>query len=113
MGRDYELDAALLMLAGPGGSFITGQKLVTTAGVAEQLPDVKIPDGSFAIVMADPKNNGYIYPGETKDIAEYNAANDIFRLEAGDSIPVQLTNLNLVWIDASEDGEGVSYIVPQ
>lgn len=32
MGRDYELDAALLMLAGPGGSFITGQSIVVDGG---------------------------------------------------------------------------------
>jgi hypothetical protein len=98
---------------GNRSSFVTVPKIVTTAGVAVQLPDIKIPDGFFAIVMADPKNTGYIYPGETKDIAEYNHANDICRLEGGDSIPIPLTNLNLVWIDSSEDGEGVSCIVPQ
>ncbi len=98
---------------GNRSSFIVDQVLVTTAGTAVQLPDVEIPDGFFAIVMAGPGNDGYIYPGESKAIAQYNHANDICRLEAGDSIPVQLTNLNLVWIDASEDGEGVSYIVPQ
>jgi hypothetical protein len=98
---------------GNRSSFTTGQKIVTAAGTAEQLPDVKIPDGFFAIMMADPKNTGYIYPGETKDIAEYNAANDIFRLEAGDSIPLHITNLNLIWCDASVSGEGVSFYVEQ
>jgi len=100
------------MTLGNKSSFATGQKDVTSAGIAEQLPDVSIPDGFKAIVVAKPGNTGYIYLGNSKANAE-SATVRFDRLEAGDSIAVQLTNLNLCWIDSSQDGEGISYYVEQ
>ncbi len=97
---------------GNRNSFVTGEKDVTNAGTAEQLPDVEIPDGFKAIIAAKPGNTGYIYFGNSKENAE-SATNRFDRLEAGDSIPLAITNLNLVWIDASQDGEGISYYVEQ
>lgn len=93
-------------------SLTTGQKDVTVAGTAEQLPDVGVPSGYKAIILAKPGNTGYIYLGSSKANAE--SLTDRFdRLEAGDSVPLQITNLNLVWVDASVSGEGISYVVEQ
>ena len=90
-------------------AFIVDVKSVTTAGTAVRLPDVKIPDGFFAIIMARPDNNDSVYIGQTKAIAEAH----LFELQPGDSVPYPYTNLNLTWIDADNDGEGISFWVPQ
>ena len=93
-------------------SFITGQKTVTTAGTAVQLPNVRIPDGFKVIIVAMPANAGFIYLGNSKASVE-NVADRLNRLDAGDSIALQVTDLSTVWIDASVNGEGISYIVEQ
>ncbi len=97
---------------GNRAALTTGQKDVTTAGTAEQMPDVKIPNGFRAVILAKPGNTGYIYFGNSKANAE-SSTNRFDRLEPGDSIPVCLTNLNLLWLDCSVSGEGVSYYVEQ
>lgn len=95
---------------GNRNSFVTGQKDITAAGTAEQLDNVAIPDGFKVILCAKPGNAGYIYLGNSKENAE-NSSTRFDRLEAGDSIPLQITNLNLVWVTSSEDGDGISYYV--
>lgn len=89
-----------------------GQRNVTIAGTAMQLPDIKIPDGFKAIILAKPTNTGYIYLGNSKVQAE-DPSTRFDRLEAGDSLPLQIANLNLVWVACSVNGEGISYIVEQ
>jgi len=93
-------------------ALITGQKNVTTAGTAVQLPDITIPNGFKVIIMAKPSNTGYIYLGNSKVSAE-DSSSRFGRMEAGDSITLQITTLKLVWFDSSEDSEGISYIVEQ
>jgi len=93
-------------------SLTTGQKDISAAGTAEQLPDVSIPNGIRVIIMAKPGNTGYIYLGSSKDNAE-SAINRFDRLGAGDSVALLISNLNLIWADASVNGEGISYIVEQ
>jgi len=94
------------------GALIIGQKNVTTAGTAEQLPDIWIPDGFKVILLAKPENTGYIYLGASKVQAE-DSSTRFSRLEAGDSIPLQITTLKLIWEDVSVSGEGITYIVEQ
>jgi hypothetical protein len=89
-----------------------GQKNVPTAGTAIRLPNIQIPNGFKAVIMAKPGNTGYIYLGTSKAGAE-DTSTRFDRLEAGDSISLQITTLELVWIDASVDGDGVSWIVEQ
>lgn len=89
-----------------------GQKDVTTAGTAEQLPDVAVPDGFELVVQAKPDNTGNIYPAKSKALAE-SATARFESLGAGDAITLKVTNANLVWIDASVSGEGICYFVEQ
>ena len=89
-----------------------GQKNVAAAGTAEQLPDITVPTGCQLIILAKPTNTGYIYLGKTEADAE-STTGRFESLEAGVGIPLAFTNANLVWIDASVNGEGVSYLVPQ
>jgi len=91
---------------------IIGQKNVTTAGTAEQLPDIPVPDGCQPIILAKPENTEYIYLGTSKVQAE-DSSSRFSRLEAGDSFIRQITNLNIFWIDASVSGEGITFIVEQ
>ena len=91
-------------------AFVTGQKNLTTGGIAEQLPNVPIPNGCKVILCAKPGNTGYVYFGNSKANAE-SSSNRFDRLEAGDSIPLQITNLNLIWVTSSVNGEGISYYV--
>ena len=90
-------------------SFVTGQKDVTTAGTAEQLPDVEIPNGFAVVIKAKSTNTGRIYIGNSKANAEDHSV--AFSLGANEWVELKITNLNLVWIDADVDGEGVEYIV--
>lgn len=94
-----------------------GQKDVTTAGTAEQLPDVAVPDGFELVVQAKPDNTGNIFIGNSKANAESTTARFEY-LDAGDAVTLKVTNANLVWIDASVTAtppavEGICYFVEQ
>ena len=93
-------------------TFTTGQQNVTTAGTAEQLPDVAVPDGCQLTILAKPGNAGRIYLGNSKANAE-SSSNRFDRLDAGIALSLKVTNANKVWVDASVSGEGISYIVEQ
>lgn len=93
-------------------ALITGQRNATTAGAAVQLPDIKVPNGFKVIIMAKPSNTGYIYLGNAQVSAE-DSSSRFDRLEAGDSIALQITTLKLLWFVSSVDNEGISWIVEQ
>lgn len=94
---------------GNRSSLTTGEKTVTAAGTAEQLPDVKVPEGFEATVTAKHANAGRIYVGGTKAEAEAHTVS----LGRDDVFHDYLTNLNALWIDVDNPGEGVDYEVPQ
>lgn len=104
------LDALIAGLVENLTTFQTGQKDVTTAGEPEQLDDFPIPAGFKLTVIAKTGNTGYIYLGKDKG----DCANNSRRfdgLEAGVAVSLRVRNANAVWVDASVDGEGVSWIV--
>lgn len=94
---------------GNRSSLTTGEKTVTSAGTGEQLPDVEVPEGFEATVTAKHANAGRIYIGGTKAEAEAHTVS----LGPDDVFHECLTNLNAIWIDADNDGEGIDYEVPQ
>ena len=93
-------------------ALVIGQVIVPVAGTPVQLPDIAIPDGFKVIILADPGNAGFIYLGTSAPQAG-DATSYFDRLDAGDSIALQITTLELIWINASVNGEGISYIVEQ
>jgi len=103
----------------PGGypvpnkaTFATGQKDVPTAGEPEQLDDLAIADGFKLTVIARTGNTGYIYFGKSKE----ECANNKRRFDgliAGLAHSFAVKNASAVWVDASVDNEGVSWIVEQ
>jgi len=89
-----------------------GQVNVTVAGTPVQLPDIVIPDGFKAIILAKPGNTGFIYLG-TSQVQAQDATSYFDRLGAADSITFQITNLELLWINANIAGDGITYSVEQ
>jgi len=90
-------------------SFITGQKTVTAAGTAEQLPNQAVPDGFAVAITAKEANTGLVYVGNSKANAENHAV--ALPLSSGRTTALKVTNLNLIWIDAAVNAEGIDYIL--
>jgi len=97
------------MNLGNRSSITTGEKTVTTAGIAEQLPDVEVPEGFAVTIIAKDTNVGRVFYGGTKAEAEARTAN----LDVEDYETFYVTNLNKIWLDVANDGEGIFYKVVQ
>lgn len=97
------------MNLGNRSSITTGEKTVTVAGVAEQLPDVEVPEGFAVTIIAKHTNVGRVYLGGSK----IEAQNQLVNLDVEDYMYFYVTNVNKIWCDAANDGEGINYVVPQ
>ena len=97
------------MNLGNRSSITTGEKTVTVAGVAEQLPDVEVPEGFAVSIIAMHTNVGRVYYGGTKAEAEARTAN----LDVEDYETFYVTNLNKIWLDVVNNLEGINYKVGQ
>ena len=90
--------------------FVTGQVVVAAAGTPVQGPNVAVPDGIPIAILAFPGNGGLIYIGNS--LAEVLAAGARWDgIGAGGGVTLNIRNLNAVWFDAVNNGEGVSYMV--
>lgn len=76
---------------------------VTNAGTRVQFPNQAIL--SMVTIKAKIGNAGTIYVGNSTV-----AASNGYQLSPGDSIPVEVANLNLIYIDAANNGDGVSWV---
>jgi len=76
---------------------------VTTAGTRVQFGSQACQE---VTIIAKRGNTGYIYVGN----ASVSSSDYGVELAAKDSITLPVNNLNLVWIDSSVNGEGVSYV---
>ena len=76
---------------------------VTTAGNRVQLPNFPC---RLVTVIAKDTNTGSIYAGGG------NVSSSVFgvKLKADASYDFEVSNANLIWIDASVNGEGISYV---
>jgi hypothetical protein len=88
-----------------GSQSITANVLnVTTAGTRVQLPTVVCKE---VTIIAKKANTGQIYlGGSTVSSTVYGLL-----MDAKDSITLKVANANMLWIDASANGEGISYII--
>lgn len=91
-------------------TFTTGHKNVTSAGTGEALvgSSTPVPDGYQVVIKAKHGNGGIIYIGNSKTNSETTTT--AFWLYADQSITLQISNLNLVWVNSSVNGEGVEYV---
>jgi len=91
-------------------SFKVLRKTVTTAGTPIQLgTNVRVPDGVMLVIKAMTTNTGTIGVGPTAFYANLNN-NECFRLSAGQSVSIDVDQLDDVWIDSSQNGEGVELL---
>lgn len=76
---------------------------VTTAGTRVQLPDYPCRE---VTLIAKKGNTGSIYVGGSDVSSTVYGA----ELAAKDSMTLAVSNTNLIYLDASVSGEGVSYV---
>ena len=82
-----------------------GQKTVTTSGTEVQLTATSTTCSSL-LVKALAGNTGKIYVGGNSSVTTSNG----FELSKGDSVGLDVDNVQDVYIDAQTNGEGVSWI---
>lgn len=82
----------------------SGSKTVTTAGTRVQLSAISIPCKKITL-QGGVNNGGWVYIGDST-VSSSNG----YAVAASQSITVTPNNLNLVWLDSVNNGEGVTYI---
>ena len=89
--------------------FNTGQTLVPVPGTAVQLPNIPIPDGFTLVIKALPGNAGRVHIGHDAATAQVPA--NAYSLGPNEHAELNLTNANLVWLDAAVVNDGVEILV--
>lgn len=84
-------------------SIYHNKKTVTTAGARVALASSQAV--MSVCIKALITNTGYIYVGDSS-LSSTNG----FQLLAGDTVSLDISNLNTIYIDSSVSGEGVTYI---
>jgi hypothetical protein len=83
---------------------LSGQVTVTTAGTAVQGTDAA---GNIFALKAHPDNTDAVWVGNVSgDVTSSNG----FPLEPGETLMVQVANLNELWFDADVNGERICWI---
>lgn len=84
-------------------SLIGAIQNVVTAGIAVQLPNNNIRE---VTIIALDTNTGYIYVGGS------NVTSSTYGVKLGskESVTLRISNTNLVYINSSVNGEGISYV---
>ena len=85
----------------------SGRKVVTIAGSRVQL--AASAQCNRVILAAAVGNTGAIVVGGSDVVAEASSRAGV-PLYAGDSMSINVSNLNLVYIDAEKNGEGVTFM---
>ena len=85
---------------------LSGQITVTTAGTAVQGDDV--PGYGF-FIQALSGNTGLVYVGND-GAGDVTSANGL-EMQAGDTIYVEVPNLNMLYFDAATNGDKFSYLI--
>ena len=94
---------------GSSGSLNDGRQTVTTAGTRVQLSAASVACTRVTIT-AETDNTDYIVVGGSTVVAAL-ATRRGAPLGPGDSITLNVNNLNLVYIDSLIDTEGVTWVV--
>ena len=87
------------------GPIIHGQKTVSSPGTPERLREGTQPLESGVTVKALTDNAGIIYVGS--DAVD---SSNGFTLNADEQIFIEVEDTKHVWLDISQQGDGVSYI---
>ena len=84
-----------------------GRQVVTTAGTRVQLSSSSVACKKVTIV-AETGNSNYIVVGGVNVVASLATRRGI-PLAAGDTVTLEISNLNLIYLDSLVNGEGVTY----
>lgn len=78
----------------------------------DTLQGVKVEDGVGVVIKAKAANTGVISIGPTsaKALNTNTSYFSNYRLSAGQSLTLQVKNLNSIWMDAAVSGEGVEVV---
>lgn len=105
MGQLLNSDGTLVIAGVISGSLINICNVVgvTTAGTRVQLPNMPCTE---VTIIARRLNIGYIYAG----MSNVSSLSFGVELAAKESFTFGVSNLNMIYIDASVSGEGISYV---
>lgn len=78
-------------------------------GTPVQGPNIQIPDGTALVIMPHPNNVGVITVGDTAANAVNTVTNN-FRLLTGQSLSLEVRNMNSLWFDVTVAGDDVMLI---
>jgi hypothetical protein len=84
----------------------SGKKIIDTAGMKETLVNSSTPCREV-LIMALPTNTGEIWVGDSNVSANNKIGIVLYK---GDAISIQIDNLQKIYLDATANGDGVSYI---
>lgn len=90
------------------GHLSGGKKTVTNAGTAECLVSSTKPCAGV-IIQALRTNTGFIFIGGTDVLGTAGSENGI-SITPAQTIMIPANNLNVIYLDATVSGEGVTYI---
>lgn len=113
VARQLDIDDRIRREGEGKKEFRTGQKDVASAGTPVKLTEesISVPYGRRVTVIAKPGNTGVIYFGNEDEILESGKYFD--GLDAGLAHSFDISNVNLIWVDAETGGDGVSWYVEQ
>lgn len=91
--------------------FVCNHKAVTAAGTAETLvsSSQRIPIGAVVCVKAKAGNTGSVRLGETAAKAQDSDAG--FPLAQGEMIHLMVNDVQDIYLDADNSGDGVNWVV--
>ncbi len=87
----------------------TGQKTVAIASTAEQFPAQAIPTGYSVVIKGLDANTNKVHVAKSAADAQVDA--NAYELGAGQFLILKITNLNLLWLNANVNGQGVTFAV--
>lgn len=94
-------------------SFLTGRITNVVSGTPVQGASNELPPGVFVTVKALNTNTGVQTIGNSSANALNTNTSDTgpYRLQPGESVSLQIGNINRIWIDATVSGEAVEFIL--
>ncbi len=90
------------------GKIVTGIKTVTTAGTAVQITTTSTPIPGVW-VAADLGNSGPVVVGDSNVVAASGSMQGIILIPGNPSVFIPINNLNLLYVDAQNNGDELCY----
>lgn len=84
----------------------SGRQTVTTAGTAVQLQDHPC---KMVVITAETDNTGNIFVGSSNVVAAAGSEIGFVLYTGQTSIPIPISNTNLLYINSTVNGDGVTY----